>query len=55
MVQDGPEPFATTARLVTGDERAQWWKRSVDVFAPYAEYQDKTEREIPVFVTSASS
>ena len=51
MVQDGPEPFATTARLVTGDERAQWWERAVSVFAPYAEYQAKTDREIPVFVT----
>ncbi len=52
MVQDGPEPFATTARLVTGEERAAWWERSVAVFAPYAEYQAKTDREIPVFVTS---
>jgi deazaflavin-dependent oxidoreductase (nitroreductase family) len=51
MMQDGPEPFATTARLVTGDERAQWWERAVSVFAPYAEYQAKTDREIPVFVT----
>ncbi|MGB5757677.1 MAG: nitroreductase family deazaflavin-dependent oxidoreductase [Acidimicrobiales bacterium] len=52
MVQDGPEPFATTARLVTGEERAAWWERAVAVFAPYAEYQEKTDREIPVFITS---
>jgi deazaflavin-dependent oxidoreductase (nitroreductase family) len=50
-VQDGPEPFAATVRLVTGDERAEWWRRAVDVFPPYAEYQEKTDREIPVFVT----
>lgn len=55
MIQDGPEPFATTARLVTGDERAAWWERSVAVFAPYAEYQEKTDREIPVFITDAAS
>ncbi|MEM7271753.1 MAG: nitroreductase family deazaflavin-dependent oxidoreductase [Actinomycetota bacterium] len=54
-VQDGPEPFQTTARLVTGDERAAWWDRSVAVFGNYAEYQEKApHREIPVFVTDAA-
>ncbi|APU12722.1 MULTISPECIES: nitroreductase family deazaflavin-dependent oxidoreductase [Actinoalloteichus] len=38
------------AREVTGDEKAVWWKRAVDAFPPYAEYQQKTTREIPVFV-----
>jgi deazaflavin-dependent oxidoreductase (nitroreductase family) len=51
MVQDGPEPFATTCRLVSGDERRAWWDRGVAVFPNYAEYQAKTDREIPVFVT----
>ncbi len=55
MVQDGPEPFPTTARLVTGEERAAWWERAVAVFAPYAEYQEKTDREIPVFITSPAA
>ncbi len=55
MIQDGPEPFMTTARLVTGEERAAWWERSVAVFAPYAEYQEKTDREIPVFITSPAA
>jgi len=53
MMQDGPEPYETTARLVTGDERAAWWERSVAVFAPYAEYKVKAgDREIPVFITA---
>ena len=51
-VQDGPEPFDADVRIVTGDERAAWWDRAVAVFPPYAEYQAKTEREIPVFVAS---
>jgi len=55
MIQDGPEPYDSEVRLVEGDERAQWWKRAVDVFAPYAEYQAKTDREIPVFVTSRAT
>lgn len=51
MIQDGPEPFDTEVRLVTGDERDAWWKRGVDAYPPYAEYQEKTDREIPVFIT----
>jgi len=38
------------ARQVAGDERKQWWKRCVEAFAPYREYQFKTTREIPVWV-----
>ena len=37
-------------REVTGDERAEWWERAVAAYPPYAEYQTKTERKIPVFV-----
>jgi deazaflavin-dependent oxidoreductase (nitroreductase family) len=51
-IQDGPEPFEADVRLVTGDERAEWWERAVAAYPPYAEYQQKTEREIPVFVAS---
>jgi F420H(2)-dependent quinone reductase len=39
-----------TAREVHGDEKALWWARAVEAFPNYAEYQRKTEREIPVFV-----
>jgi len=53
-IQDGPEPLAYTVRIVDGDERESWWERSVAVFAPYAEYQEKTDRLIPVFVASAA-
>jgi deazaflavin-dependent oxidoreductase (nitroreductase family) len=50
MVQDGTETHQMTAREITGDERAAWWERSVAAYPPYAEYQEKTDREIPVFV-----
>ncbi len=54
MMQDGPEPFATTARLVEGEEREIWWERAVAVYPPYAEYKISAgDREIPVFVTDA--
>jgi deazaflavin-dependent oxidoreductase (nitroreductase family) len=50
VIQDGPEPFDAVAREVTGEERARWWERAVAAFPPYAEYQAKTTREIPVLV-----
>lgn len=49
-LQDGTEHHTLVARQVEGDERAQWWKRCVETFPPYAEYQEKTDREIPVLV-----
>jgi F420H(2)-dependent quinone reductase len=52
MVQDGPEPFDVTVRELHGVERTLWWDRAVDVFAPYAEYQDKTDRMIPVLLAT---
>ena len=51
-VQDGPEPFPVTVREVDGDERAQWWERAVAAFPTYTEYQEKTERRIPVLVAT---
>jgi F420H(2)-dependent quinone reductase len=51
-VQDGPEPFDVVVREVTGNEKAQWWERAVTAYPPYAEYQAKTERQIPVFIAS---
>ena len=51
-VQDGPEPFDVTVREVEGDERAAWWDRAVAVFPNYAEYQAKTDRQIPVLIAT---
>ena len=51
-VQDGPEPFDADVREVTGDEKAVWWDRAVAAYPPYAEYQTRTERRIPVFVAT---
>ena len=50
MIQDGPEPWDAEVREVTGAERDEWWSRAVEAYPPYAEYQEKTERVIPVFV-----
>ena len=52
MIQDGPEPWDAVVRQVEGEERAEWYERAVAAFPPYAEYQEKTDREIPVFIAS---
>jgi deazaflavin-dependent oxidoreductase (nitroreductase family) len=49
-LQDGPVKQDYVAREVTGDEKARWWERAVAAYPPYADYQAKTTREIPVFV-----
>ncbi|GHE76485.1 nitroreductase family deazaflavin-dependent oxidoreductase [Streptomyces spiralis] len=53
-LQDGPVKQDMTAREVTGSEKAEWWERAVAAYPPYAEYQTKTSREIPVFVLEAA-
>ncbi len=50
QLQDGQDKRDMVARELTGDERAQWWERAVAAFPPYADYQRKTARQIPVFV-----
>jgi deazaflavin-dependent oxidoreductase (nitroreductase family) len=49
-VQDGPKRMDMVAREITGAERAEWWERAVAAYPPYAEYQERTSRRIPVFV-----
>jgi len=49
-LQDGTVRQDMTAREVTGEEKAQWWERAVAAYPDYADYQEKTDREIPVFV-----
>jgi deazaflavin-dependent oxidoreductase (nitroreductase family) len=49
-LQDGPATGEYEAREVFGEEKAVWWERAVRVWPDYANYQAKTDREIPVFV-----
>jgi len=53
-LQDGTVTKDYIARELSGEEREIWWKRSVAAYPPYAEYQERTTREIPVFVASKS-
>jgi deazaflavin-dependent oxidoreductase (nitroreductase family) len=49
-LRDRQDVWPMRARLVEGQEREEWWARAVEAFPPYAEYQTKTDREIPLFV-----
>jgi F420H(2)-dependent quinone reductase len=49
-LQDGAEKHTYTARLLSGEERAEWWAYAVETWPTYGKYQKKTEREIPVFL-----
>ena len=49
-LQDGPERHEYVAREVDGAERELWWERAVAAYPPYADYQEKTSRRIPVLV-----
>jgi deazaflavin-dependent oxidoreductase (nitroreductase family) len=51
-LQDGAEPFDVTVRQIQGDERSQWWERAVAAYPPYADYQKRTTRQIPVFIAA---
>jgi len=50
QLQDGPVKTDRVAREVTGDEKAVWWERAVTAYPDYADYQESTDRPIPVFV-----
>jgi F420H(2)-dependent quinone reductase len=49
-LQDGPHKWPMVAREISGAERDEWWARAVAAYPPYADYQRKTTRQIPVFV-----
>jgi deazaflavin-dependent oxidoreductase (nitroreductase family) len=52
-IQDGTEPWDATVReLPEGAERDAWWTRAVAAYPPYADYQARTKRLIPVFVAA---
>ncbi len=42
--------FAAHARTAEGEERDRLWQKANEVWPHYAEYQQKTDREIPVVV-----
>jgi deazaflavin-dependent oxidoreductase (nitroreductase family) len=54
-VRDGTVVQQMTSREVTGAEKGIWWERCVAAFPDYADYQAKTDRQIPVFVLTPTA
>ncbi len=50
--RDKGDVFDAEVRELEGDERQIWWDRAVAAYPPYAEYQDNTERRIPVLLVT---
>jgi len=48
--QVGGERRPVRARVATGEERERLWRRAVELYPTYADYQARTDREIPVVV-----
>ncbi len=42
--------FAAHAYTAEGAERAALWQKMVEIYGPYADYQKKTDRQIPIVV-----
>ena len=51
-LQDGPTPVPVTVHEAHGTEREAWWQRAVAAYPPYAEYQQRTSRVIPVLIAT---
>ena len=49
-LQDGPVRQEMAVRELSGEEKATWWERAVAACPNYADYQRRTDREIPVFL-----
>ena len=54
-VQVEAERFPARARTATGAERSALWDQMVKIYPPYADYQKRTEREIPVVILEPSA
>ena len=52
LIQDGPVPFEVHVREISGEERGTWWERAVAAYPPYADYQKRTSRQIPLFLAT---
>ena len=51
-IQDGADPFEVRVRELSGAERDEWWQRAIAAYPPYADYQKRTSRQIPVFLAT---
>ncbi len=46
----GAKAVSARARIVEGEEREEIWKMMAEVYPPYLDYQERTDRKIPVII-----
>ena len=51
-VEEGGEKRRVKVRVASAQEREKLWPRLVDLYSDYANYQERTEREIPLVILS---
>lgn len=54
-VDEGEGAIPVDVELITRDERERVWERMVDASPGYGRYEEKTDREIPLFRLTARS
>ena len=54
-VQVGTKRLKAKARTASGEERTRLWQEALKFWPPYADYEKKTERQIPVVVLDPTS
>jgi deazaflavin-dependent oxidoreductase (nitroreductase family) len=54
-LQDGAVKREYQVRELSGDEKRTWWQRAVATWPDYENYQANTDREIPVFLLTATT
>ncbi|MEA2390285.1 MAG: hypothetical protein QOK31_394 [Solirubrobacteraceae bacterium] len=52
MVQIGAERRQVQAHVANAEERARLWPKAIETYSGYRDYQERTEREIPLVVLS---
>ncbi|WP_191249317.1 nitroreductase family deazaflavin-dependent oxidoreductase [Amycolatopsis deserti] len=54
-LQDGAVKKTYVARELDGQERREWWEYAVAIWPTYVQWQNKTDRHIPLFLLEAEA
>ena len=49
-IQVGSQKFVVRAKVASPQKRARLWPKVVELYGPYADYQRRTERKIPLVI-----
>ena len=46
--------YGVVARVAEGPERTKWWERATNAYNGYADYQRRTNRQIPIVILDSA-